>query len=144
MYPPLWGKHSYNDAAGLYQLSKLAGFIKNNMPNGVNYHAPSLSNQDAWNLAAYINAQPRPSKDKSKDFPIVATKPIDYPFGPYTDTFSEQQHKFGPFAPIALAKKISNIDSSILMTGYFPLVMKYFNKISPYYTSSLKAYLFTI
>jgi thiosulfate dehydrogenase len=105
LYPPLWGKHSYNDAAGLYQLSKLAGFIKNNMPNGVNYHAPSLSNQDAWNLAAYINAQPRPSKDKSKDFPIVATKPIDYPFGPYTDTFSEQQHKFGPFEPIALAKK---------------------------------------
>jgi thiosulfate dehydrogenase len=97
LYPPLWGQHSYNDAAGLYQLSKLAGFIKNNMPNGINYHAPSISNQDTWNLAAYINAQPRPSKDKSKDFPIIATKPIDYPFGPYTDTFSEQQHKFGPF-----------------------------------------------
>jgi thiosulfate dehydrogenase len=105
LYPPLWGKHSYNDAAGLYQLSKLAGFIKNNMPNGINYHAPSISNQDDRNLEAYINAQPRPSKDKSKDFPIIATKPIDYPFGPYTDTFSEQQHKFGPFEPIVLAKK---------------------------------------
>jgi thiosulfate dehydrogenase len=32
-YPPLWGAHSYNDAAGINQLSKLAGFIKNNMPN---------------------------------------------------------------------------------------------------------------
>jgi thiosulfate dehydrogenase len=105
LYPPLWGKHSYNDAAGLFQLSKLAGFIKNNMPNGINYHAPSVSNKDAWNLAAYINAQPRPSKDKSKDFPLLVTKPIDYPFGPYTDTFSEKQHKFGPFEPIALAKK---------------------------------------
>jgi cytochrome c len=73
--------------------------------NGINYHAPSISNQDTWNLAAYINAQPRPSKDKSKDFPIIATKPIDYPFGPYTDTFSEQQNKFGPFEPIVLAKK---------------------------------------
>jgi thiosulfate dehydrogenase len=105
LYPPVWGKHSYNDAAGLFQLSKLAGFIKNNMPNGINYHAPSLSNQDAWNIAAYINAQPRPSKDKSKDWPILATKPVDYPFGPYADAFSEQQHKFGPFEPIALAKK---------------------------------------
>ncbi|TRZ75539.1 MAG: cytochrome C, partial [Chitinophagaceae bacterium] len=34
-----------------------------------------------------------------------ATKPVDYPFGPYADTFSEQQHKFGPFEPIVLAKK---------------------------------------
>jgi thiosulfate dehydrogenase len=105
LYPPLWGSHSYNDAAGLFQLSKLAGFIKNNMPNGINYHAPSVSNQDAWNLAAYINARPRPSKDKSKDWPLLASKPIDYPFGPYTDSFSERQHKFGPFEPIALAKK---------------------------------------
>jgi thiosulfate dehydrogenase len=105
LYPPLWGKNSYNDAAGLYQLTKLAGFIKNNMPNGVNYQAPNLSNQDAWNVAAYINAQPRPSKDKSKDYPILATKPVDYPFGPYTDSFSEQQHKFGPFEPIVLARK---------------------------------------
>jgi thiosulfate dehydrogenase len=105
LYPPLWGKHSYIDAAGLFQLSKLAGFIKNNMPNGINYHTPSISNQDAWNVAAYINAQPRPSKNKSKDWPVLATKPVDYPFGPYADTFSEQQHKFGPFEPIALAKK---------------------------------------
>jgi thiosulfate dehydrogenase len=105
LYPPLWGKHSYNNAAGLFQLSKLAGFIKNNMPNGINYHTPSISNQDAWNIAAYINAQPRPSKDKSKDWPVLATKPVDYPFGPYADTFSEQQHKFGPFEPIVLAKK---------------------------------------
>jgi len=105
LYPPVWGKHSYNDAAGLFQLSKLAGFIKNNMPNGINYHTTSLNIQDAWNVAAYINAQPRPSKDKSKDFPLLATKPADYPFGPYADSFSEQQHKFGPFEPIVLAKK---------------------------------------
>jgi len=104
-YPPLWGEHSYNDAAGIFQISKLAGFIKNNMPNGINYHAPSLNNQDAWNVAAYINSQPRPTKNKSKDWPVLATKPVDYPFGPYADTFSEKQHKFGPFEPMVLAKK---------------------------------------
>jgi thiosulfate dehydrogenase len=105
VYPPLWGSHSYNDAAGIFQLSKLAGFIKNNMPNGINYHTPSLTNEQAWNVAAFINAQPRPSKNKSKDWPVLSTKPIDYPFGPYTDTFSEKQHKWGPFEPIAIAKR---------------------------------------
>ncbi len=105
LYPPLWGEHSFNDAAGLYQISKMAGFIKNNMPNGINYHSPTISNEEAWNIAAYINAQPRPSKNKSQDYTVLSTKPIDYPFGPYTDSFSEKQHKFGPFEPIVLAKK---------------------------------------
>lgn len=103
-YPPLWGAHSYNDAAGINQISKLAGFIKNNMPNEINYKLPSLTNSEAWDVAAYINAQARPSKDKSKDWPLLASKPFDYPFGPYTDTFSEKQHKYGPFGPIQLAK----------------------------------------
>jgi len=104
-YPPLWGKHSYNDAAGMFQISKLAGFIKNNMPNGINYHTPTLTAQASWDVAAYINAQSRPTKDKSKDWPVLATKPIDYPFGPYADNFSETQHKFGPFEPIASSRK---------------------------------------
>jgi thiosulfate dehydrogenase len=28
---------------------------------------------------------------------VVSTKPVDYPFGPYADGFSETQHKYGPF-----------------------------------------------
>jgi len=100
LYPPLWGPHSYNDGAGINQLSKLAGFVKNNMPNTINYHQPTLSNEDAWNVAAFINSHERPHFDKSKDWPILATKPFDYPFGPYADKFSEVQHKYGPFGPI--------------------------------------------
>jgi thiosulfate dehydrogenase len=30
-------------------------------------------------------------------------KPVDAPYGPYADGFSEQQHKYGPFAPIRAA-----------------------------------------
>ena len=30
-------------------------------------------------------------------------KPVDTPYGPYADGFSEQQHKYGPFAPIRAA-----------------------------------------
>ncbi|OYU55632.1 MAG: cytochrome C [Chitinophagaceae bacterium BSSC1] len=98
--PPLWGKSSYNHGAGINQLSKLAGFIKNNMPNGINYQQPFLTNQEAWDLAAYINTQARPNKDLSKDWPSLATKPFDYPYGPYADSFPQSMHQLGPFAPI--------------------------------------------
>ncbi|RYF69755.1 MAG: hypothetical protein EOO39_17000, partial [Cytophagaceae bacterium] len=43
---------------------------------------------------------PRPAKDLSRDWPNIAGKPIDHPFGPYADSFPEKQHKFGPFKPI--------------------------------------------
>lgn len=98
LYPPLWGHNSYNDAAGLYRLSRFAGFIKNNMPNTVNYHHPAISNEAAWDLAAYVNSQPRPHKDQSQDWPDISKKPVDCPVGPFADKFSEKQHKYGPFA----------------------------------------------
>lgn len=105
-YPPLWGEHSYNSGAGLFRLSRLAGYIKDNMPyQQATHDNPSLSDEDAWNIAAFVNSQPRPSKDLSKDWPDISKKPIDHPFGPYADGFNEAQHKFGPFQPIADARK---------------------------------------
>jgi thiosulfate dehydrogenase len=99
--PPLWGKSSYNDGAGLYRLSNFASFVKNNMPfNQATHKTPVLSNEEAWDVAAYVNSQPRPHKDQSNDWPDVAKKPIDFPFGPYADTFSQKQHKYGPFGAI--------------------------------------------
>jgi len=58
---------------------------------------PTLSDEQSWDLAAYINSQARPHMNQSKDWPNIKKKPFDYPYGPYTDSFSEQQHKFGPF-----------------------------------------------
>jgi thiosulfate dehydrogenase len=105
-YPPLWGKNSYNSGAGLFRLSRFAGFVENCMPFGqTDFHNPVLSNEEAWDVAAFVNAQPRPLKDLSKDWPDISKKPVDHPFGPYTDGFSEQQHKFGPFQPIVDARK---------------------------------------
>jgi thiosulfate dehydrogenase len=106
-YPPLWGENSYNIGAGLYRLSRFAGYVKYNMPQGVNHTNPELSDEEAWDVAAYVNSQPRPSKDLSKDWPDISGKPIDHPFGPFADEFSEEQHKYGPFKPIAEAKKKS-------------------------------------
>ncbi|MEI2740291.1 MAG: c-type cytochrome [Chitinophagaceae bacterium] len=104
-FPPLWGEHSYNSGAGLFRISNLAGYIHGNMPfNQATYNNPKLSNEEAWDVAAYINSQPRPSKDLSKDWPDISKKPFDHPFGPYTDEFTETEHKYGPFKPI-IAKK---------------------------------------
>lgn len=104
-YPPLWGMHSYNKGAGLYRLSRFAGYVKSNMPQNTTYDAPQLTDEEAWDVAAFVNSQPRPEKDLSKDWPKIAGKPVDHPFGPYADKFTEQQHKYGPFGPIAEAKK---------------------------------------
>lgn len=104
-YPPLWGEHSYNIGAGLFRLSRFAGYVKNNMPQGVTWENPQLTDEEAWDVAAYVNSQQRPSRDLSKDWPKVAGKPVDHPFGPHADAFPEEQHKLGPFGPIAEAKK---------------------------------------
>ncbi len=105
IYPPLWGPHSYNVSAGMYRLGKLAGFIKNNMPYGTTYKSPQLSNEEAWDVAAYIEMQPRPHKLFPGDWPDIKKKPVDYPFGPYADNFTERQHQLGPFAEIAALTK---------------------------------------
>jgi len=107
-YPPLWGEHSYNIGAGLFRLSRFAGYVKNNMPQGASWENPLLTDEEAWDVAAYVNSRQRPDRDLSTDWPKIAGKPVDHPFGPYADKFKEKQHKFGPFAPIAEAKKAAN------------------------------------
>lgn len=106
-YPPLWGKHSYNTGAGLYRLSRFAGYVKDNMPfKEATHQSPALTDEEAWDVAAFVNSQPRPIMTQNKtDWPDIAKKPIDHPFGPFADGFSEQQHKYGPFQPIADARK---------------------------------------
>jgi thiosulfate dehydrogenase len=99
-YPPLWGAHSYNNGAGLYRISNFAGYVKYNMPQGTTYDKPQLTDEEAWDVAAYVNSMPRPVKDLSKDWPKLEKKPFDHPFGPYADPFSEKQHKYGPYKPI--------------------------------------------
>ena len=99
-FPPLWGKNSYNHGAGLFRISNFAGYVKYNMPQGTTYENPVLTDEEAWDVAAYVNSMPRPSKDLSMDWPKIAKKPFDHPFGPYVDPFSEEQHKYGPYKPI--------------------------------------------
>jgi thiosulfate dehydrogenase len=67
--PPVWGRASYNIGAGMARVRTAAAFIKDNMP----FDRPgSLTDQQAFDIAAYVNARPRP------DFPA---KVYDWPKG---------------------------------------------------------------
>ena len=56
-YPPLWGARSYNWGAGMARIDKAAAFIRANMPQG---GEGSLSVQEAWDVAHYIDGKVRP------------------------------------------------------------------------------------
>lgn len=101
IYPPLWGKNSFNTSAGLSRIKNLSGFIYDNMPyNSATHQSPVLSEEEAWDVAAYIISKSRPEKFFKEDWPNLKTKPIDYAYAPYADSFSEKQHKFGPYQAI--------------------------------------------
>ena len=57
IFPPLWGKDSFNWGAGMHRVNTAAAFIRANMPLG---KGGSLSVQDAWDVAYYINSHERP------------------------------------------------------------------------------------
>ncbi len=55
--PPLWGPQSFNWGAGMHSVDKAASFILHNMPFGA---VGTLTPQQAWDVAAWIDSQPRP------------------------------------------------------------------------------------
>ena len=57
VFPPLWGPNSYNWGAGMAQVSSAAGFIKANMPLS---QPGRLSDQQAWDAAAFVDSHERP------------------------------------------------------------------------------------
>ncbi len=92
----------------MHRVSAAAAFIKANMPQGTTWENPVLSDEEAYDVAAFINddrIHSRPQVDVSKDYPDLFEKPVDYPTGPYVDQFSEVEHKFGPWKPIKEAYK---------------------------------------
>lgn len=106
LYPPLWGTDSYNNGAGMFRLAMSTRFVLHNMPLGTTHDAPTLTLDDAYDVMAYVNTQPRGEKPgMEKDFPNLYRKPPDMPFPPFADNFPLDQHKYGPFAPIAAELK---------------------------------------
>ncbi len=100
-FPPLWGKDSFNNGAGMNRLLTATAFIRANMPLGASAEQPQLSADEAYDVAAYVLSQPRPQKaNLAKDFPARWNKPVDAAFPPYVDGAPADQHKYGPFQPL--------------------------------------------
>lgn len=73
-FPPLWGKYSFNDGAGMARTFTAAAFVKHNMPLG---KSGSLTDQEAVDVAEYFTHQARPVyAGKAKDWP-KGDKPAD-------------------------------------------------------------------
>jgi thiosulfate dehydrogenase len=75
--PALWGPHSYSIGASMARVERAASFISRNMPQS----APgTLTAQQAFDVAGFINAQPRPdSPGKQDDWPAGGA-PADVPY----------------------------------------------------------------
>lgn len=102
LFPPLWGADSFNTGAGMNRILMAMRFIKHNMPVGARHDATVLSDDEAFDVAGYVVSQPRPEKaNLDRDFPARWNKPIDAAFPPYVQGGSPEQHKYGPFPPLA-------------------------------------------
>ena len=64
MFPPLWGASAFNDGAGMNGVEKMAAFVQYNMPHN---RKGILSAQDAFDVAAFVHAQPRPAFNHQYD-----------------------------------------------------------------------------
>jgi thiosulfate dehydrogenase len=76
--PPLWGRGSFNIGAGMSRLRTAAAFIRYNMP----FDRPgSLTDQQAFDVAAFVTARPRPDfAGKENDWPNGDAPPdVAYP-----------------------------------------------------------------
>jgi thiosulfate dehydrogenase len=100
LYPALWGTDdTYNKGAGMYRVLKAADFIKSNMPLGATKENPILTDEEAYNVAAYMNLDShyRPEKiNRNSDFPDEKVKAPDV----YRPSIETKEHQFGPFGKI--------------------------------------------
>jgi thiosulfate dehydrogenase len=53
--PAVWGPNAYDDGAGMNDIAKMAAFVQHNMPQT---DPDSLTPQEAYDVAAYINSRP--------------------------------------------------------------------------------------
>ena len=81
-------------------------FVKHNMPLGSSHDAPQLSDDEAYDVAAFMLSKPRPIKaNLEADFPARWNKPVDSAFPPYLLGASADQHRFGPYPPLVAKQK---------------------------------------
>jgi thiosulfate dehydrogenase len=75
--PALWGPLSFSVGASMARQERAASFIRHNMP----FDKPgTLSDREAYDVAAYITSKPRPDlPEKARDWPLGGA-PADVPY----------------------------------------------------------------
>jgi thiosulfate dehydrogenase len=65
--PALWGPESFSIGASMARIERAASFVRHKMP----FNEPgTLTDQQAWDVAAYLDRQPRPDMPgKEEDWP---------------------------------------------------------------------------
>lgn len=77
-FPALWGPKSYSIGASMARQERAASFIRHNMPFD---HPGTLTDQQAFDVAAYVVSMPRPDlPGKENDWPNGGAPP-DLPYG---------------------------------------------------------------
>jgi thiosulfate dehydrogenase len=87
----------------MHRVIKQAQWLKANMPyDKATWDKPFLSDAEAMDIAAFVNDDSRHARPdvKNFDYPHKEEKAIDYDKGPFADTFSTAQHKYGPYPPV--------------------------------------------
>jgi thiosulfate dehydrogenase len=101
LHPPLWGPDSFNDAAGMGRLITAANFVHDNMPPGTSEAVPTLPPEVAWDIAAFVESQPRPAlAGLDSEYADPLDKPVDAAYPPYLPGIAPEQYRYGPFQPI--------------------------------------------
>lgn len=101
-FPALWGPHSFSIGASMARQERAAAFVRRNMP----WDQPgTLTDQQAWDVAAYITSQPRPDlPGKENDWPNGGA-PADVPYNTKGHT---------AFHPPKLIPRTSNAAAAIV------------------------------
>ncbi|MGV3709435.1 MAG: c-type cytochrome [Gemmatimonas sp.] len=91
--PPLWGARSYSVGASMARVERAASFIAHNMPYG---QAGTMTVQESFDVAAYINSKPRPDLPKKENDWPAGGAPGDLP---YSTTSGHQASNPPPLLP---------------------------------------------
>jgi thiosulfate dehydrogenase len=87
--PPVWGPRSYSAGAGLAAVPRLAGWLRVTMPPD----APLASDEDAVDVAAYVNSQSRP------DFALKEHLPREDRTGTYNSNVADEVDRAPTWPP---------------------------------------------
>ncbi len=101
-----WGPDSFDNGAGMHRLLTAMRFVRRNMPLGASHTATVSNDDEACDATAFVLSKPQPVKAHlDAEFPAWWNKPVDAAFPPRMSGAGADQHRHGPFPPLAQTQK---------------------------------------